>query len=139
MARRGGRHPNIAVFATLEKFSLPMVGLGADNADTTTTVLQDLYEAVVFLFGKPRARAIWASIPKAKPGRPSGTTRPAGDARLRRIYDACCMVVPDHEVKTLPRRMAVHLTRKYPHEFPIEAASLEQRIRRLLKARERHR
>jgi hypothetical protein len=103
-------------------------------------LLGEVYEVAIFQFGEPRAKAIWAGIPKAKPGRPKGVTRdPAGDAYLLRIYDACLVVVQGAEVKTLPRRIAKYMTEKHPKRFPVAAASLEQRIRRLLKARARHR
>jgi hypothetical protein len=131
-------------FATLEKYDLPVGGLGESDSerairhDATTALLGEVYEVAIFQFGEPRAKAIWAGIPRGKPGRPKGVTRdPAGDASLLRIHDGCLVIVQGAEVKTLPRRIANHLTQKYPKKYPVAAASLEQRIRRLLKARER--
>jgi hypothetical protein len=74
---------------------------------------------------------------RRKLGRPKGVrSNLEQDVELLREYDAAILQMDVKKRPSAPRLVAEHMKQTRPHEFPIDVASIEKRLRKRIKDRE---
>jgi hypothetical protein len=97
------------------------------------------YQELAALVGHPSARKHWLTMCRqTEAGAPRGSRDPRQDALLLRIYDEFARKDPSGAKSgALPRRLAEHIADGTRGNWGNSAASIEKRVRALLKQRAR--
>jgi hypothetical protein len=85
------------------------------------------------------ARLLKMAVTRKDRGRPPGSKSPRADARLLEIYDHVSADCTERVRSALPRLVAAHVKARWPDDYRAAVESIERRLRRLLKSREKGR
>jgi len=110
-----------------------------DRMASVIGAVGELYTVAVRHLGKQFAREVWKAAAKGRPGRPKGRKDPERDELLLKMYDRFVSGKDEKARKSVPRELAEFVKCKGADLFPATTGAIEQRIRRLLKAREQDR